>query len=54
VHDALRLTHAFAGGRFNPLIPVDVPELAEDLIDRFRIDLLFPVSHPADAVIVTG
>jgi hypothetical protein len=44
VHDALRLTHAFAGGRFNPLIPVDVPELAEDLIDRFRVDVLFPVA----------
>ena len=32
---ALRLTHSFAGGRFNPLIPVDSPELAENLLDRF-------------------
>ena len=42
---ALRLTHAFAGGRFNPLIPVDSPALAESLLDRFRIDLLYPVAE---------
>ncbi len=34
---ALRLTHSFAGGRFNPLIPVDSPELAENLLDRFHV-----------------
>ena len=44
LESALRLTHAFAGGRFNPVIPVDAPELAEDLVDRFRVDLLFPVA----------
>jgi hypothetical protein len=37
---ALRFTHSFAGGRFNPLIPVDAPELAENLLDRFRVDVL--------------
>ena len=42
---ALRLTHSFAGGRFNPLIPVDAPELAEDLLDRFRVDVLFPLEE---------
>ena len=41
---ALRLTHAFAGGIFNPLVPVDSPELAEALVDRFRVDLLYPVA----------
>jgi hypothetical protein len=49
VHDALRLTHAFAGGKFNPLIPVDAPALAENLVDRFRVDLLFPV-EPTDQI----
>lgn len=44
LEEALRLTNALAGGRFNPLIPVDAPELAESLIDRFRLDLLFPVA----------
>ena len=42
---ALQLTHSFAGGRLNPLIPVDVPELAEYLLDRFRIDVLFPLEQ---------
>lgn len=41
---ALSLTHALAGGRFNPVIPVDAPELADQLIDRFRVDLLYPVA----------
>jgi hypothetical protein len=41
---ALRLTHAFAGGRFNPIIPVNNAELAEDLVDQFRVDVLFPVA----------
>jgi hypothetical protein len=44
LESAFRLTQALAGGRFNPIIPVDVPELAEYLIDRFRVDLLFPVA----------
>ncbi len=41
---AIRLSTAFAGGRFNPLIPVDSSELAESLVERFRVDLLFPVA----------
>ncbi len=40
---ALRLTHAFAGGKFNPIVPVDQAELAENLVDLFRVDVLFPV-----------
>jgi hypothetical protein len=35
LHAALRLIHAFAGGRFNPVIPVDAPELGENLVDNF-------------------
>ena len=50
---ALRLSHAFAGGTFNPVIPVDDPGLAESLVDRFRVDLLYPVeaSAPIDGFI---
>jgi hypothetical protein len=44
LESALRFTHAFAGGRFNPVIPVDARELAEHLVDRFQVDLLFPVA----------
>ena len=49
LQSALRLTHAFAGGRFNPVIPVDRTELAEYLVDRFRVDLLFAVAD-TDAI----
>jgi hypothetical protein len=45
VETALRLTHAFAGGKFNPLIRVDSGQLAEYLVDRFRVDVLFPVAE---------
>src|SRR5215510_8091322 len=47
LESALRLTHAFVGGRFNPVIPVNDTELAENLIDCFRVDLLFPVAETA-------
>jgi hypothetical protein len=43
---AVRLTHSFEGGKFNPIIPVDAPEqLAESLVDLFRVDLLYPVAN---------
>ena len=45
LNTALRLTHAFAGGTFNPLIPVDDKILAEYLVDLFRVDVLFPVEQ---------
>ena len=43
LEEALRFTHAFAGGKFNPIVPVDQPELATYLLERFRVDVLFPV-----------
>jgi hypothetical protein len=46
---ALRLTHTLAGGRYNPFIPVETPDLAEALMDRFRVDLLYPLSQ-ADCI----
>ena len=43
-HEALRssIRHNFTlwGGRFNPIIPVDEPDLARRLVDLFRIDCL--------------
>jgi hypothetical protein len=44
LRSALTLTTVLAGGRFNPIIPIDAPELAEALIDRFRVDLLYPIA----------
>lgn len=42
---ALRLTHTLWGGRFNPLIPVGNTKLAADLVELFKVDILFPISE---------
>ena len=46
---ALHLTHAFWGGRFNPVIPVGTSEedrrLAMSLVDAFHVDALYPLSN---------
>ncbi len=42
---ALRLTHTIWGGRFNPLIPVDNLDLAKNLVELFKVDVLFPLSN---------
>lgn len=39
---ALRLTHTVWGGRFNPIIPVDL-EYSRQLVSLFRVDVLIPV-----------
>jgi len=44
LHKALRTTFALWGGRYNPIIPVDQPELAADLVSLFRVDALWPLS----------
>lgn len=41
---ALRLTHIFWGGKFNPIIPVGTTS-ATDLARQFRVDALFPVDQ---------
>jgi hypothetical protein len=40
---ALRLTHVFWGGKFNPIIPVAAPR-ADELVRRFRVDILLDIS----------
>jgi hypothetical protein len=46
-HDALRqavrLTHTLWGGRFNPIVVVDQPDEATQIIDQFRADMIWPV-----------
>ncbi|MGA9391935.1 MAG: hypothetical protein WBV69_15995 [Candidatus Sulfotelmatobacter sp.] len=46
---ALKLTHIFWGGKFNPIIPVGSPSTKE-LIERFRVDALFPVNESSEAI----
>jgi hypothetical protein len=45
---ALQLSHAFWGGRFNPVIPVGASEedrcLAKSLVEVFQVDALYPLS----------
>jgi hypothetical protein len=45
---ALRLTHIFWGGKFNPVIPVGDPS-AMQLVRQFRVDTLFPVNASQEA-----
>jgi hypothetical protein len=45
----VRLTHTLWGGRFNPIVLVDRPEEAKQLIERLRADVIWPVG---DAVAV--
>jgi hypothetical protein len=45
---ALRLTHTFWGGRFNPIIPLGDPELTRLLIRTFRVDCLCCISESTE------
>ena len=45
LREAVRLTHVFWGGCFNPIIPVDDEALARQLISTFRVDFLWAVSE---------
>lgn len=46
---ALRLTHIFWGGKFNPIIPVGTAS-AEHLARQFRVDVLFPINGSPEVV----
>ncbi|MFH0801507.1 MAG: hypothetical protein V2A78_03850 [bacterium] len=40
----LRLTHTLWGGRYNPVIPINDTKFAEQLVNLFRVDALYPAS----------
>lgn len=40
---AVKYSFALWGGRFNPIIIVDQKELAQELVDLFRVDMIIPV-----------
>jgi hypothetical protein len=46
---ALRLTHIFWGGKFNPIIPVGIAS-AKNLVSQFRVDVLFPINGSPEVV----
>jgi hypothetical protein len=41
--EAIRLSHATWGGRFNPIVFVDRPDEATQIIELFRADLIVPL-----------
>ncbi len=44
IQEALKLTHVLWGGRYNPLIPVDNEKFARQLVNLFKVDVLYAVS----------
>jgi hypothetical protein len=44
LRDAIRINCTLWGGCFNPIIPVDDPELADALVRLYRVDALIPAS----------
>jgi len=40
---AVQMSYALWGGRFNPIVIVDYEDEADRLIDLFRVDLVFPI-----------
>lgn len=46
---AVRLSYALWGGRFNPILIVDQEEEAKQLIDLFRVDVIFPIGETNEA-----
>lgn len=41
--EAIRLTHTLWGGRYNPVVIVDHPEHADQIVDVFRPDFVVPI-----------
>jgi len=47
VRHAWRLSNSFWGGRYNPVLIVDYPDLARRLVNTFRVDMLWAASDDA-------
>jgi hypothetical protein len=43
LRQVFRLSHTVWGGRFNPILVVDDADQARDLVDLFRVDVVWPV-----------
>jgi hypothetical protein len=44
LRQAMRLSHALWGGRFNPILVVDQENAARELVEAFHVDVIWPVS----------
>jgi hypothetical protein len=47
--DAVRLSHAFWGGKFNPIIPLGDKIASERLIEAFQVDCLHCISPTSES-----
>jgi len=45
---ALKMTHTLWGGKLNPIIPIGNLDFAKQLVDLFRVDVLFPVIETSE------
>lgn len=45
LRQAVRLSHALWGGRFNPILVLDREAEARQLVDLFRVDMIWPTSE---------
>lgn len=48
IRQAIRYSYALWGGRFNPILVVDREEEARQLIERFRVDLIYPLGDSVE------
>lgn len=44
----IRLSHALWGGRFNPIVIVNNLDQAKNLVELFRVDVIWPVGDGAE------
>jgi len=47
---AFEYSHTMWGGRYNPIIPVDDPTLADKLVSLFRVDVLWALTDDAEVL----
>lgn len=48
LRSVVRMTHAFWGGRFNPIVFADRPDEAKALVEVFRADMIVPIGNSAE------
>ncbi|MCP3060956.1 hypothetical protein LXT21_19405 [Myxococcus sp. K38C18041901] len=49
IEAAIKHSHLLWGGRCNPLVPVDLPEMADEIVNAFQPDLLLSADGSVDA-----
>lgn len=48
IESAVRISHLLWGGRYNPLIPIDQPELAKALVRLYEVDALHAIDESTE------